>query len=66
MSKLGKHLVFYVTAYMKNGDVWQTKRGTQQEVDEYFGLFWADKEVLKITVEEKMEALNLTKPEHIL
>ena len=61
-----KHLVFYVTAYMKNGDVWHTKRGTKEEFEEYFSLCWQDDNVHKVEVEEKWEHLKLTNPEQIL
>lgn len=61
-----KYKVFYITTYMKNGDVWQTKRGTQNEADGVFRLCWANEDTLKITVEEKMEELKLTNPEHII
>jgi len=64
MSK--KYKVFYITAYMKNGDIWQTKRGTKEEFEEYFSLCWKDDNVHRVEVEEKMEELNLTKPEHII
>ena len=64
MSK--KYRVFYVRSHMMSGDTWQKKCGTQAEVDEAFSCYWADEECTKITVEEKMEELKLTNPEHIL
>jgi len=64
MSK--KYKVFYITTHMKNGDVWQTKRGTQEEAEELFRLHWADEECLKITFDERLEELKLTNPEHII
>jgi len=64
MSK--KYKVFYITTYMKNGDVWQTKRGTNEEFEAYFSYCWKGDNVQRVEVEERMEELNLTKPEHII
>ena len=58
--------VYIITTYQKNGDVWCTKRGTQEEVDGVFRDCWVCEDTLKITVEERFEELKLTNPEHIL
>jgi len=60
------HKVYIITTYQKNGDVWRTKRGTQDEVDGVFRNCWACEDTVKITVEERFEELKLTAPEHII
>lgn len=55
--------VYIITTHQKNGDVWRTKRGTQDEVDEVFRNCWACQDTVKITVEERFEELKLTRNE---
>ena len=38
------HKVYIITTYQKNGDVWRTKRGTQDEVDGVFRNGCADRD----------------------
>jgi transcription antitermination factor NusG len=44
---------FVITATMKNGDKWETTRGTFQGMDSVVQDILKDKEVVKFTVEEK-------------
>jgi len=44
---------FVITATMKNGDKWETVRGTFNGMDSVVQDILKDKEVVKFTVEEK-------------
>ena len=46
-------MTFVIHTHMKNGDTWKSVRPSKEQLDEFIAWIWKDKEVVRITVEER-------------